>query len=41
MVVIRGGQKVVTVDILEKRYEKIKQKTALKGTNIKQYVNDY
>lgn len=40
MVVIRGGKKVVTVDILEDHYEKIRLKAASKGTNIKQYVND-
>lgn len=40
MVVIRGGQKVVTVDIFEEHYEKIKLKAGQKGTNIKQYVND-
>jgi hypothetical protein len=40
MVVIRGGRKVVTVEVFAENYERIKIKASQKKQNIKEYVND-
>lgn len=40
MVIERGGRRVVTVDIIQENYTKIKAKATAKKLKVRQYVND-